>query len=316
MTPPSETICARRRSPEAIGKWVAVASCVVALWFPVTGSAAADGGWNGSLTLGLDYQGWTDIDDPQGEFDFVHPSVVLQAAHPPSADSRWGVAVQTSYRAFTYRFDGLAVGDPWEDVHVFRLAPRLLFAIDEKWSLFAGPIGELSAESGADLGESIRGGASFGVQWRPNDRLSIGLGVLGINVLAEDFLIQPVVVIDWRINDAWRFTTQSWTSRGGRLSLIYSFLDDWDVSLSAGRERERFRIDRGPGGIGDGVGEESSLPVTLAVGHTLRNGVRVEAYGGGVFAGELRVEDERGNNVAVSDFDQSFYFGAALTLPF
>ena len=42
----------------------------------------------------------------------------------------------------------------------------------------------------------------FGVQWRATDSFSIGLGALGINKLADDFLIQPVLIIDWKITDA------------------------------------------------------------------------------------------------------------------
>ena len=32
--------------------------------------------------------------------------------------------------------------------------------------------------------------------------------------------------------------------------------------------------------------------------------------------GELRIEDQNGNNIAVSDFERSWYVGAAMKLPF
>jgi len=282
------------------------------LWF----APASAGDWNGAVTVGIDYQGWTDLDDPNGEFDFIHPSVSGKAAKRLGEDSRWGVALVGEYRAFAYRFDGLAAGDVWDDIHVVRLAPRLIFAVNEKWSLFGGPVGEFSGEGGTEFGDAIRGGALVGAQWRPNDRLSIGLGVLGMNKLADDLLLQPVVIIEWKITDALTFATQSWTSRGGTLEFSYAFDGGWETSIAGGRERERFRLDSNLPAIGEGVGEENSLPITFAVAKNLDNGMRVEIYGGAVLNGELRVEDETGDKVAVSDFDRSWFLGGALTVPF
>ncbi|MEM9176996.1 MAG: DUF6268 family outer membrane beta-barrel protein [Myxococcota bacterium] len=279
-------------------------------------AAAQTTEWRGEAIVGVDYQGSTDIDDPQGEFDFVHPFVSVRAGRRLGEDSRWSVAIGAEYRAFAYRFDGIGGLNVWDDIHIVRLAPRLSFAINRKWSLFAGPIGEFSGERGSDFSDAIRGGALFGAQWRPNDRFSIGLGVLGINALADDFLLQPILLIDWKITDRLTFSTQSWTSRGGTLSFTYAFDDGWETRLSGGRERERFRLDSPLAAIGKGIGEESSLPVTLSVGKILDSGIKVEAYGGGVFAGELRVEDQTGDNVAVSDFGQSWFLGGAITLPF
>ena len=215
------------------------------LWF----APASAGDWKGAVTVGIDYQGWTDLDDPNGEFDFIHPSVSGKAAKRLGEDSRWGVAL-------------------------------------------------------------------VGAQWRTNDRLSIGLGVLGMNKLADDLLLQPVVIIEWKITDALTFATQSWTSRGGTLEFSYAFDGGWETSIAGGRERERFRLDSNLPAIGEGVGEENSLPITFAVAKNLDNGMRVEIYGGAVLNGELRVEDETGDKVAVSDFDRSWFLGGALTVPF
>ncbi|MCP4905503.1 MAG: hypothetical protein GY910_11035 [bacterium] len=284
---------------------------------PPESSAQTGSEWSGSFTVGADYQGWTDIDKPQGEFDFWHTNVAANAQRRLGSDSNWSVALQGEYRAFGYRFDGLPGGlDPWDEAHVVRLSPRMMYAIDEKWSLFGGPVGEFSGESGARFSKAIRGGALFGAQWRPRAGLTIGLGVLGITAIEEDFLIQPVVIIDWKISDAWRFSTQSWTSRGGRLEFIYSFADSWEASLAGGRERERFRLDRSAPSVSEGVGEESSLPITLRVAKTLRSGLVVGVHGGVVVNGELRVENENGDNVAVSDFDRSVFGGVSLTVPF
>lgn len=293
---------------------------VVSLFFASVSVAMADSDWHGKLTIGGDYQGSTDIDDPDGEFDFWHTNVSAHAQRRLGDDSRWAVALQGEYRAFGYRFRDLpptSVNNPWGTAHVVRLSPRLMYTIDDTWSLFGGPIAEFSGESGAQFSNSIRGGALFGAQWRGSENLTIGLGVLGITEIEDDFLIQPVLIVDWKISDSWRLTTQSWTSRGGRLEIIHSFGDGFEASVAGGRERERFRLDRSKTATGGkGVGEESSLPITLTVSKTMRDGMRIDVYGGIVVNGELRVEDERGNGRGVSDFDRSFFGGAALTMPF
>ncbi len=287
------------------------------LLFVTTSLAVAETEWTGSLTIGADYQGWTDIDDPQGEFDFWHANVAGNAQRRLSEDSKWSIALQGGYRAFGYRFDGLPLGiDPWDETHVVRLSPRMVYAIDQEWSLFGGPVGEFSGESGARFSKAIRGGALFGAQWRPRPGLMIGLGVLGMTAIEDDFLIQPIVLVDWQINDQWRFSTQSWTSRGGRLEIIYAFADSWEASIAGGRERERFRLDRSSAESSEGVGEESSLPITLQISKTLRSALKIDLYGGIAVNGELRVETETGDKIAVSDFDRSFFGGAAITVPF
>lgn len=272
--------------------------------------------WTGDLTIGVDYQGRTDIENPNGEFDFVHSNAQLRAGRRFGDDARWAFILIAEYRGFAYSFDDLPAGDVWDDIHVVRLGPRLNYRLNDSWSLFGGPVGEFSGERGSEFSDSIRGGARFGVHWHPSERLSLSLGILATNKLADDLWIQPVVLIDWHITDDLLFTTRSWSSRGGRIELIYSLGAGWETSIAGGRERERFRLDSSRAAIGKGVGEENSIPLTLTVAKTLLSGLKIQAYGGAVLDGELRVEDESGDNVAVSDFDRSWFVGGALTVPF
>lgn len=295
--------------------------CLEAIVLTLVCLAAVAGGghaseWKGRAMLAVDYQGSTDLDNPNGEFEIIHPSVNVLASRSLGDESPWSLSIAGEYRAFEYGFDGLAAGDAWDDIHVVRVAPRLRYAVDDQWGLFAGPVGEFSAEGGSRFADSIRGGLLVGADWRPHDRFFIGLGVLGISEIGEEALIQPIVLITWKITDRFKFTTQSWTSRGGRARFSYAFDGGWEASLAAGRERERFRLDKRLPGVGDGVGEKNSFPVTFTVAKTLASGITLEAFGGPVLDGELRIEDQNGNNIAVSDFERSWYVGAAMKLPF
>ena len=303
----------RRRGAGALGGSSLAALASVLL---VTCAASAEASWQGSLTAGVVYQGWTDIDDPDGEFDFWEGHFTGSATRRLGEESRWGISLQGEYRAFSYRFDGLPLDAGWDDAHIVRLSPRLTYALDPKWTLFGGPIAEFSGESGADFSKSMRGGALLGFQWRPREGLMIGLGVLGMNQIGGDFLFQPIVLLDWQITERWRITTQSWTSRGGELSILYSLGQDWTLSLSGGRAQERFRLDGSEATVGKGVGEESSLPFTLMLSKLLSDRLELSVYAGVVVDGELRVEDQTGNNVGVSDYERSFFGGAAVKLSF
>ncbi len=284
----------------------------------VATSATAEPAWIGDLSIGADYQFNTSLDDANAEFDFWHTNVRARAERRLGHSSKWGLSLGAEHRAFGFRFDGLTGGaDPWDTIHVVRLAPRLSYQINQTWGLFGGPMGEFSGEAGSDFSDAIRGGAIFGAMWRPNDKLMIGIGVLGMNAIEDDFLLQPVLLFDWKITDSLRLTTQSWTSRGGRLELIYGVGDGWDVAFSGGRERERFRLDTNKAAnISRGVGEENSIPLSLRVSKTLRSGMKISAFGGVAVRGELRVETADGNNVAVSDYDRAAFAGLSVSLPF
>ena len=252
-------------------------------------------------------------DDPNGEFEIIHPSGNAGEQEFGRRVAR-SLSIVGEYRLSNTASTASPRGTPGTTSTSFVSQPapvRRGRPVGPLW----GPVGEFS-QRGSRFADSIRGGLLVGADWRPHDRFFIGLGVLGISEIGEEALIQPIVLITWKITDRFKFTTQSWTSRGGRARFSYAFDGGWEASLAAGRERERFRLDKRLPGVGDGVGEKNSFPVTFTVAKTLASGITLEAYGGPVLDGELRIEDQNGNNIAVSDFERSWYVGAAMKLPF
>jgi hypothetical protein len=133
-----------------------VASSAIA---PIAAEASE---WNTRLWTGFEFQGETDLDGP-GEFDYG--MFVLGGRSSGPLDERLGLVLRGDYRLIGYEFDNLGF-DPWETVHVLRMNPSLQVRLDDTWSLLGGPIFEFSGETDADGGDSLRGGASFGVTYR------------------------------------------------------------------------------------------------------------------------------------------------------
>ena len=72
----------RARLRLCITTTVLILACLTA----VAGSSHASE-WKGRAMLAVDYQGWSDLENPNGEFDVLHPSVNVLASrrHVPPA---------------------------------------------------------------------------------------------------------------------------------------------------------------------------------------------------------------------------------------
>jgi hypothetical protein len=104
-------------------------------------------------------------------------------------------------------------------------------------------------------------------------------------------------------------------SRGGEIRLGYAIGDNWEVGIGAGFRRERFRLDD-DGPVTDGVGEEEATVVNLRVAYKWSSNLTIEGYGGTTVDGEFRLEDEDGDKLAKSDYDDGGYGGIRLKFGF
>ena len=90
----------RARLRLCITTTVLILACLTA----VAGSSHASE-WKGRAMLAVDYQGWSDLENPNGEFDVLHPSVNVLASRRLGDESPWSFSIASEYRAFEYRFD-------------------------------------------------------------------------------------------------------------------------------------------------------------------------------------------------------------------
>jgi hypothetical protein len=87
--------------------------------------------------------------------------------------------------------------------------------------------------------------------------------------------------------------------------------------LSAGGAWRSYRFRLDDKGIGPaGVGEEQTVIGFLHLSRSFGRSVTMDLYAGGAFAGELRVKDSNGNELATTDFDPAPLLGVTFSARF
>ena len=152
--------------------------------------------------------------------------------------------------------------------------------------------------------------------------MSLLLGFLVRSEIEDDAYVQPVVVVNWGISEALRLSMEAATSRGGEVRLGYSFNDNWKIGMGIGFRRERFRLNGVDaviifaGNRENGVGEEEATTVTGRVVYTFDAGPAIELYAGATVDGKFTLENQNGEKIAKSDYDDGGFGGILLKFPF
>jgi hypothetical protein len=277
--------------------------------FAVSASADSHGGWKSNAWIGFEGQGETDV-DVAGDFDFWMINGGI--ASSKKINDSLVMTPRADYRVVSYDFSG---ADSFDAIHVVRINPTMTYLIDEKWSIIGGPSLQISLESGATIGDAIAGGGTLGAGYKVSDSLSLAFGVVVTTQIEDDVWVQPFAIVNWGITDELSLGVEARNSRGGEVKLAYALGDDWKLGVGFGFRRERFRLDDS-GAIDEGVGEEESTVVNLSVAYRINADLAVEAYGGTTLDGELRLEDEDGDLIGKSDYDNAGYGGVRLKFAF
>jgi hypothetical protein len=228
------------------------------------------------------------------------------------------LSVNLGYAFDDYEFEGLET-EPWDDVESLRLSVFTRYELNEEWTLFGLPTVRWSAERGADLSDGTTYGFLGGASWKAGENLTIGPGFGVFSELEDDPVFFPILLIDWKFADRWSLRTGRGlaASRGPGLILGWDFADDWAVELGGRWEQFRFRLDGDEeAGTKDGVGEEESIPVFLALTWKPTKRSAVSLLGGVNLRGRLKVFDDRGDELASESYDPAPFLGVAFTLRF
>ncbi|MGI9014288.1 MAG: hypothetical protein ACR2GY_08565 [Phycisphaerales bacterium] len=271
-----------------------------------------------TLSGGAEYQFDTDFEDDGGDYTAARFNLGINAAMP--LNDRLDLNLSLGYAHDAYDFSGtsgFAALDPWDAVNTVQAAARLEWEVNDRFTLFGGPIIGFSAESGAHFGDSVTGGGIIGFSYKVNDRVALGLGVGAMSQIEDDVAVFPIVVVRWKIDDQWSLRTGGGVgaSGGGSAEVVWEFSQGWEIAFGAGYQSRRFRLDDediAP----DGVGDESTLPIYLRVGYSPHANVQISAVAGIIAAGELRLEDRDGDRVADDDIDPAPFIGVRASLRF
>ncbi|WP_229724153.1 hypothetical protein [Cribrihabitans marinus] len=290
----------------------AVAAAALAVALPA--AAQERTGWAAQVD-GLSV--WQDDADLDGGGAFSASRTFLRAGGLYRTPGGTSAGLFLSYGQLSYDFSA-AGNRPWEDIRDIRLSAPLRLQLGETGRLFVAPQIRWDYERGASASDGRTYGVFAGVTWQLGDRLRIGPAFGAFSGLGSDGdTVFPALLVDWQIADGWTLSTGSGlgATQGPGLTLSYDYSDTVRLSLSARREEVRFRLDDA-GLAPGGVGEDSSIPVVLALDYAPNPGLSLSLFAGAEINGRLKLEDAAGRRVDTQDYETAPIAGLAFRARF
>lgn len=185
-----------------------------------------------------------DVDQNSGEVSVFRAGAQLGFRH--SASEKLTIVGSIAEEWSDYDFTGAAnlfpgstsAESPFDAMHETVLTLGFDYRIDETWAAFGGGIAGLGYESGADLGDSLYGGARAGFRYRYSDSLSLGFGAGLITRLEKDPLVLPLLTVRWQIDEDWRLE-----SNGLAATLAWAASDDLELHGFVRFSSRDYRLD-------------------------------------------------------------------------
>ncbi|MFK7940434.1 MAG: hypothetical protein AB8B82_13725 [Roseovarius sp.] len=226
-----------------------------------------------------------------------------------------GVSLQLGNHG--YDFGGGAV-PLWGDVRDIGISAPIRFSVGSSAQVLLAPSVRWSYENGASTSDAVTYGVFGGVSWQVSDGLRIGPAFGAFTELeGSDINLFPALIVDWQITDRVSLETGAGigATQGPGVRLSYAYSDAVDLSLGVRYENTEFRLDNtglAPGGLG----QDSSIPVVLALDYNPNPGVSLSAFVGAAFEGELTLENALGATVAKQSYDTAPVAGLSFRLRF
>ncbi|MDP7008230.1 MAG: hypothetical protein QGI78_01520 [Phycisphaerales bacterium] len=205
---------------------------------------------------------------------------------------------------------GMGNDNPWGLVTTVDLALQWTHQLNETTQLFGGPIVKWSSDDGANQSDSDVFGGMAGFAHAFSDNLVLGGGLGVIEQLEDDDRLFPVLVLDWKLKDDLKLTSDITTRFGSRIGveLVWSPLDAWTLGAGISYDYSRFRLDD-VGYAPDGVGEATSMPLHLRATFHPSETVDITILAGVVFSGELSVYDSAGSTLQSENYNSAGAIG-------
>ena len=210
---------------------------------------------------------------------------------------------------------GLGFDNPWESIDTIDLALTWTHSYSESTQIFAGGIARSSYEEDASSSTVYGGSVGFVHSFSSNFTLGLGVGV--IEQILEDARLFPVFVLDWKISENFRMTSDLSTRFGTRtgVELVWTPSTDWTIGTGISYSYSRFRLDF-DGIAPNGAGETTSWPLTLRATYHASPSFDFTILGGIVFSGQLEVTNQTRNVIERQDYESAGAVGLLAQIRF
>jgi hypothetical protein len=243
-------------------------------------------------------------------------SVYSQGGYAYKVNENLQIGLGVNYEFDDFDFTGLNfyAPRPWSEVHTFGGAVPVLYTMSDKWSLLLVPVIQAAGEPKADWSRSlIYGGAAAAVYSFGKDR-TIGLGVGGVNNLAEASVF-PFVLVNWKFNEQFRLATtyRAGPAGPGGIELSYTPIKKLEFALGGTYLSKRFRLSS-TNDIPNGIGEYDTIPLFARLSYRILPVVDVSLYGGASVYNYILVDDHRGDRLFHTHQNVAPFMGIGLSL--
>ena len=255
--------------------------------------------------------------DGGGDFNVNRYFFQLDWTKRVSDTLRTGVGFH--YDFHDYSFSEYATSRPLttlDHLQSLGLGTSIIYTINQDWRLIVIPSIEASAESNADLEDSLIYGSIVSAGYRVTPTLLIGTGI-GIFNRLEEVSYFPLVFIDWRITEQLRLSNPFQGGPSGPAGLELSYVLDESLELACGGAYRSFRFrldDEGP--ASDGVFQEKTVPVWGRVTVKPGSNIKIDANAGAFLSGRFTIEDRNGHEISEEQYDAAPFLALTVSLMF
>jgi hypothetical protein len=248
--------------------------------------------------------------DIKSNGQFSRDSFMVGIGGRIAINESFGFSPRFAYELNSYDFTSGATPFRWDNVNQYTLLGLFDWRINEQWSVQGGPMVRSAGEGSASFDDGTVGGGMLGFNYLANKDLSLGLAIGVLSQLEDDPAIVPIPNIRWKFGDV-TFRTGI-LQLGGRTGLgpdiAWSINEVVDLGVGAQYQRRRYRLDD-HGFNKKGIGEETVAPLYARIAFHPVPEATLELFTGVAVAGEMKVQDDDGNQTFDRGYDAAPLLG-------
>jgi hypothetical protein len=203
---------------------------------------------------------------------------------------------------------------PWRDLQRSNVGVNVSLALSRTFLVGVSPVVEWARERGADIEDARTYGAVLSAVKVVNSGLTLGAGA-SVNRQFYSVKVSPFLIINWKWNDRFRIANAlpAGPEGGAGIEARWTLTPDWELAGGGVIRSDRYRLaaDAPYAGL---IGETASVPMFARISRKLGPHWKTDLYAGVLASGRLRVKDNDGTEVALSEYPAAPAF--AMTLSF
>ena len=251
--------------------------------------------------------------DGKGSFDVNRHYFNFGLMRPFSRNFRMGLGLKYDFENYSFKdLSNVAGATPWGTIHRPGISIPTFYSFKDSYSLMFSPSLEFSAESDAKAADSIAYGATIALARPFGSDLYLGIGAAIFEQLEKPSIF-PFILINWKINEQFRLANpfQAGPAGPAGLELVFAPSELWEFGISGAFRSYRFRL-ADKNAVSGGIGQDQFLVSFLKVQRKLRQNLALDLSVGGLFLGELSIEDSGGSQIAFETYDPAPIVGLTI----